>query len=210
MTHEINDLYTLAKIAVASSLGNFDDVEKAIREGKKNNVPAVKMYEAVVHLITHAGYPKAVNAARSFANVFPDYIKERDGDKPKALEKWSEFAQSIWSERGHAIYNGHWKGDAGAKIMEELNKICPEIPDWVIPDAYGRIYGRPGLSMAEHETVVSFIVCPQGAPKEMSLHFQGLVDQGITKEMIVDILQNLDDVMSKKEIAELIEVIKSM
>ena len=207
---KINELCTIAKIAVAGTLGNFPAVENAVREGKENNVPAVKMYEAILHMVTHAGYPKTVNAIRSFSKVFPYYIQERDGETPKPVEEWSEFAQSVWPERGEKIYKAHWKGKSSSVILAELNKLCPEIPGWVIPDAYGRIYGRPGLSIAEHETAVSFIVCPQGAPKEMALHFQGLIDQGISKEMITDILQNLKELMSKKEIDELAQVVKSL
>ena len=207
---KIEELRTLAKVAVAGASGDFAGVEQAVRGGKYDNVPAEKMYEAILHLVTHAGYPKTVNAMRSFHKVFPDYIQQRDGGKPRALESWAEFAPLIWPERGRTIYHNHWKGDAGRKTLEELDQICPEISHWVVPDAYGRIYGRPGLSLAERETVVSFIVSTQGTPKELALHFQGLLDSGITKEMIIDMIQHLKGLASEESINDALQVVKSL
>jgi hypothetical protein len=65
-----------------------------------------------------------------------------------------------------------WRADT-----QQLAQLSPELAKWAAYDAFGRIFGRAGLSLLERESVVMGTLLAQGAP-QIAVHYKALLRVG--------------------------------
>lgn len=94
--------------------------------------------------------------------------------------------------------NKHY--EAGVKIMEELfspevragmegiKKISPDFWNMIVSFGFGELYTRETLSVAQREIITITSLITQGAFGQLKVHLQAALDNGLSKNEIIEII----------------------
>ena len=76
-------------------------------------------------------------------------------------------------------------GDAGHKIIESLQDVCPDLARYTIEFPFGDIYSRPGLDLRSREiaTVAALTALGHCAP-QLKVHVNAALNVGCTPDEI--------------------------
>jgi 4-carboxymuconolactone decarboxylase len=83
-------------------------------------------------------------------------------------------------------------GHAGAAMVAEMAKVCPEFADITIEWALGGIMARPGLDLVTRELIlVASCVTLGHAMPQLRAHTEAALKVGATREQIVETILQL-------------------
>lgn len=192
-------LVMLAKISAAGASGKFDTAEQLFQDGKDAGLSELQMYETVLNLLPYIGYPRTLSTLGRFQKVYPDYMAQRSqGQTPKPTEPWQEYATTIWGERGTKVQQQlAGSSKENEELIKSLNKISPELAEWVRYDDFGRVFGRAGLSLIEREAIVLGALIAQGAP-QISFHYKAMLRVGGDDALVDALLEGVSGIVDEK------------
>ena len=195
-------LVMLAKIAAAGASGQFDLVEQFFTQGKEAGLSPLQMYEAVLNLLPYVGYPRTLSTMTRFQKVYPQYIRERSAGKdPQPTEPWREYAVEEWGKRGTQVQQQLGVGGPGREeFARQIMLLSPELAEWVRYDDFGRVFGRPGLSLIEREAIVIGVLIAQAAP-QLATHYQAMLRVGGSDELMNALLEAVSGIVGEQTIA---------
>ncbi len=79
-------------------------------------------------------------------------------------------------------------GEAGAKVIEALADIAPELGHQVVAWAFGEIYARPGLEPRDRQLVtLGMLTALGGAEPQLDVHINAALNVGLTPRQIVEV-----------------------
>jgi 4-carboxymuconolactone decarboxylase len=80
-------------------------------------------------------------------------------------------------------------GEAGAKVIEELADIAPDLGRYIVEFAFGDVYSRPGLSLRERQiATVAALTALGTAQPQLRVHVGAALNVGLTREEIVEVM----------------------
>lgn len=80
-------------------------------------------------------------------------------------------------------------GEAGAKVIESLMDIAPDLGRYTIEFPFGDIYSRPGLDLRSREiAVVAALTALGNAAPQLRVHIHGALNVGVTRDEVVEII----------------------
>jgi 4-carboxymuconolactone decarboxylase len=196
-------LSALAQIAAAGVAAQYDKAEQYFTKGKEAGLSELQMYEAVLNLLPYTGYPRTLNTMSRFQKVYPQYLQQRSGGKePQPTEPWQQYATKGWVERSTPIRQQLGVGGPDAEVLtKQLAQLSPELAEWAAYDAFGRIFGRAGLSLLERESVVMGALIAQGAP-QIAVHYKALLRVGGSDALVDALFTAVTDVVDEKSLAQ--------
>jgi 4-carboxymuconolactone decarboxylase len=150
-----------ARLAAAHSIGDQEALARALAAAHADGLAWDVCYEALLQLVAYTGYPRTINALTIYRVVSGLPAAERPS------EEWASHAATIWPERGAAIFRQLWPGHEPG---DNVRPVSAELAEWVVCDDFGRIFGRPGLTLLEREAVVIGSLIAQRAAPQMRSH----------------------------------------
>ncbi|WP_299195545.1 carboxymuconolactone decarboxylase family protein [uncultured Amphritea sp.] len=80
-------------------------------------------------------------------------------------------------------------GDAGQKVIDSLQAICPDLARYTIEFPFGDIYQRPGLDLKSREigTVAALTALGNCAP-QLAVHINGALNVGCSPEEVIEVI----------------------
>ena len=194
-------LSALAQISAAGVAAQYDKAEQYLIRGKAAGLSEIQMYEAVLNLVPYTGYPRTLNTMSRFQKVYPQYLQSRAGGKePRPTEPWQQYAAGIWVERSTPIRHQLGVGGPDAEALtKQLSQLSPELAEWAAYDAFGRIFGRTGLSLLEREAVVMGALIAQGAP-QIAVHYKALLRVGGSDTLVDTLFAAVADIVDEKSL----------
>lgn len=80
-------------------------------------------------------------------------------------------------------------GEAGQKVIESLQDICPDLARYTIEYPFGDIYSRPGLDLKTREiaTVAALTAMGNCAP-QLKVHLHAALNVGCTEEELKEVI----------------------
>jgi len=80
-------------------------------------------------------------------------------------------------------------GEAGAKVIESLQDISPDLARYTIEYPFGDIYARPGLGLREREkATIAALTAMGNAQPQLKVHVQAGLNVGLSKREIEEII----------------------
>lgn len=80
-------------------------------------------------------------------------------------------------------------GEAGARVIESLKNIAPDLGRYTIEFPFGDIYSRPGLDLKSREiATVAALTALGNAKPQLKVHIHGALNVGCSREEIVEIM----------------------
>jgi len=72
-------------------------------------------------------------------------------------------------------------------VIESLKTIAPDLGNYIIEFAFGDIYPRPGLTLAERELItITSLLTAGGCEPQLDVHINGALNVGILPEKIIE------------------------
>lgn len=157
-----------AAIAVREPAGLADAVDRAAAEADPAAVEEVLLQS---HLFV--GYPVALEAVGVW--------RERTGRAPP--EAADEAERTDYAARGAAVcatvYGGQYD-----RLRANVARLHPLYDRWMVEDGYGRVLGRPGLSLGLRELCIVGQLMALGAPRQLYSHLRGARNAGCSDAAI--------------------------
>jgi 4-carboxymuconolactone decarboxylase len=80
-------------------------------------------------------------------------------------------------------------GEVGERIVASLADIAPDFARYIVEFPFGDIYSRPGLDLKARElAVVAALTAMGNAAPQLSVHIEGALNVGATREEIVEVI----------------------
>ena len=80
-------------------------------------------------------------------------------------------------------------GEAGQKVIDSLQSICPDLAKYTIEFPFGDIYQRPQLDLKSREiaTVAALTALGHCAP-QLNVHINGALNVGCSADEIIEVI----------------------
>jgi len=137
--------------------------------------------EVILQSYLFLGYPTALNgfaAWRRFSAGRP----EATVDDPA---EWVDRGQDVC----RAVYGGQYP-----RLRENIRDLHPDMERWMVKEGYGKVLGRPGLSLADRELCISALLAVLDVPTQLYSHLRGALNVGAPPEEVEQALRIAADV----------------
>lgn len=171
------DERTIALVRVAAGIarGDAERLRVFLRGARVAQVPPAWIEELLLQSFLNVGYPLTLVAFGVWREVAGPAA---DGGEALAHADWEG-----WRRRG-ADACAEVYGERYEALIRNLRALHPAIEHLVVVDAYGKILGRPGLSLKLRELCTLAAVATLDAPRQIRAHLQGARNVGWTPEEI--------------------------
>lgn len=158
-----------------------------------NGVDPAAVDEIILQSYLFAGFPRALNAARTWRSVSGMPAPGQDAESDAA-------DLDMWRERGlrtcRTVYGDSYEG-----LRRNITLLHPALDEWMIVDGYGKVLSRPGVDLRTRELCVVAACAVAGQQRQLHSHLHGALNAGATAEEIQAVLDSLDDMISKEDLA---------
>ncbi len=80
-------------------------------------------------------------------------------------------------------------GEAGARVVEGLADLAPDLARYVIEFGFGDVYARPGLDLRSREIgTVAMLAALGTARPQLEVHLHGALNVGCSRDELVELL----------------------
>lgn len=182
MTISEKEILSLTKLSCYIALDNFKEIEILIGKLKYKNFKAIKIYETILHSYLFCGFPAAIESLKIFRKYYKHYKSVKTETRDQKLKKSGEKNCKL-------IYKNNYN-----KLLDNMDRISPEMKDWMILEGYGKVMSRPGLSLYEREFITIAILTARYFEFQLHSHLKGSIHLGANVSLIKDVLSNIKDV----------------
>lgn len=138
---------------------------------------AAAVEEVLLQSYLFLGYPAALNAIAVW--------RERTGRSAPApvVDDWEG-----WSRRGERVcaqvYAGQYE-----RLRENIAALHPDLERWMLAEGYGKVLGRPGLSLRDRELCIAALLAGLDAPAQLHSHLRGSLNTGASVAEVDEALE---------------------
>jgi 4-carboxymuconolactone decarboxylase len=159
----------LLAFAAAMAAGRTSAARRALVAARRAGVRRVAAEETALMLVLHAGYPAALEGARTVNQAWPGRARRTREGGPRE-----------WLRRGAALCARVY-GPSFPKLRRNVVALHPDLAVWMIEQGYGRVLARGGLSAAARELVAVAVLAATGWERQLVSHLLGARRLGATR-----------------------------
>lgn len=178
----------LVRIAAAVA-GSPAAVTRRVMVDAVGIAPPSQVDEVLLQSYLFAGFPRALNATRTWREVSGEGPSER-ADFPQA-----DAAQL--RERGEAACREVYGAKYDA-LREAVCRLHPALDEWMVTDGYGKVLSRPGLGLAERELCIVAACAASEQIPQLRSHLRGAQNCGVTRDDLAQTLMALTDIVPRE------------
>ncbi|HAC06658.1 MAG: carboxymuconolactone decarboxylase family protein [Gemmatimonadetes bacterium] len=122
--------------------------------------------EVILQSYLFLGYPIALNAMarwRAISGVRPPEDAAADRDE------WLERGQEVCG----SVYGGQYR-----RLRANVRRLHPDMERWMVEEGYGKVLGRPGLSVQDRELCIVAQLVVLDVPRQLHSHLRGALNVG--------------------------------
>jgi 4-carboxymuconolactone decarboxylase len=161
----------LVRLAAVVAAGSEEQMRVASTECVDASVPVTWVEELLLQSYLFCGFPRTLNAMREWRRASGiEAPVDRGGTDP-------DYA--AWRAQGEAtcaiVY-----GESYAKLRHNIERLHPELDQWMIVEGYGKILSRPGLDLRHRELCVVAACVASAQDRQLHSHLHGALNAGAT------------------------------
>jgi 4-carboxymuconolactone decarboxylase len=165
---------SLVRISCAVCLRRESLLERELRSALASGIQAAKIREALLQTYLFAGYACTINAFIVFNRLVPgngDCFQEPEG----SVEQWRDRGEELC----RTIY-----GEQFEKMVENMNRLHPDLADWMIFEGYGKVLSRPFLTPVVREFLIIAMTAVLDVERQFHSHVRGALHAGATPQEV--------------------------
>jgi 4-carboxymuconolactone decarboxylase len=159
----VRDMVELAAAQAAGDASGMDAAFTALRAAGREK----EVEEALLQSYLFLGFPSAIEALRRW--------RENVIDPPAATDETPD----VWLDRGErtcaVVYGDHYE-----RLRENIARFHPDLDRWMVMEGYGKVLGRPALSLDIRELLIvaMLVVQGEGGRRQLRSHLMGALNAG--------------------------------
>jgi 4-carboxymuconolactone decarboxylase len=166
------------------------------REAILSGTPPRDLSEIVLQTYLFAGYPRAINALMALNTVAGDYSpREEESSAPDP-----DDATPDYQERGERlcriIYGEHYSA-----LRALVATLHPDLDRWMVEEGYGRVLGRPGVSVVTRELAAINALIVLDLARQVRSHLLGARHVGADDTAIEETIHQVGIFASAEAVA---------
>lgn len=159
------DVAALVRLSAALGRGEPARISRRLGEAA-SAAPASEVEEAILQSYLFIGFPGALNTLRLWRELRPDVGPRAEGFDPDG-----------WAARGTEACRTVY-GSAYDALRTNVSALHPDVDRWMLTEGYGKVIGRPGLSLDRRELCIVALLAVQNAPRQLHSHLRGALHAG--------------------------------
>lgn len=170
MEPDLSQILFLVRISVRLGLREEGALKTELQAALQQNVPLLLIRETILQAYLFAGYAATINAFHALNELLPDdyaFLREED----ESLE--------LWKERGNQLCRQIY-GENFEKLVINMNRLHPDLADWMIWEGYGKVLSRPFLSPRVRELLIVGMTAALQTERQFHSHVRGALHVGAT------------------------------
>lgn len=182
---EVSDLVSLSAAVAARQWNLVRDKMVAIhRERGADEGATTAVEEALLQCYLFLGFPAALEAF----SIWREVAGGTDAEAGRNPGVSSADMLEEWRQRGEAICKTVYQANF-ERLRANVQRMHPELDHWMIAEGYGKVLGRPGLSLAVRELCTIAVLAATGWERQLHSHLRGALNTGASREDIDDALE---------------------
>ena len=163
----------LAPLLAAAATGDVERLELLMQA--QDQVAPSLIREALLLLVPFAGVPRSLDALQVFARLHPEATAhlEAPPSGSDARAKFRARGEQLFAR----VYGAHLE-----RVSGTLRTLDPELLDWVLEDAYGKVLARGFLPPKEVESLAVVLLAAQGLIRQLKGHVAGALHCGASPD----------------------------
>ena len=137
--------------------------------------------EVMIHLSLVLGFPHMLQGLEVISGL-------ASAPRGVALEN---TGQKNLRRKGSRTFSRVY-GAQSARVLRFLEALVPGMSGWILDNVYGRVYARPGLTLAEREVLTLVALNAHGHTKQLVGHLRGALRSGLSSKELRSILRRID------------------
>jgi 4-carboxymuconolactone decarboxylase len=174
----------LVRIAAAIA-GAGEQKTRTVMEESPRAASPEAVDEVILQSYLFAGFPRALNAARTWRSV--------SGIAAPKSDTSAEIGSSAsWVERGEATCEIVY-GESYTLLRQNIRDLHPALDSWMITDGYGKVLSRPGLDLKTRELCIVAACAASSQQRQLHSHLHGALNAGATAGEVTAVLDAVGD-----------------
>lgn len=170
-------LRLLVLVKIAARHGDAEHLGALVARARADGLPRADLEETLLQGVLFHGFPRTVSAFGVLAELWPADRPPERGSLPRAR----------WTEAGRELFDAIYARNA-AEVHAMLKGFHPDLHDFVLESAYGRVLSRPGLLPRERELLAVGALAAMDQVPQMIAHARGARHFGATREELRETL----------------------
>ena len=181
-------------VRIAGAVAGADEATvRSVMNEALNEVDPRAVDEIILQSYLFAGFPRTLNAARTWRTVSGTYA-------PEPEQEFAADDVASWRERGlrtcKVVYGDSYEG-----LRRNIKQLHPTLDEWMIVDGYGKVLSRPSVDLRTRELCVVAACAVAGQQRQLHSHLHGALNAGATLEEVEAVLDSLADLVSRENLA---------
>jgi len=186
-------VHHLVRIAAAIA-GSDEATTRNVMEHAVASVKPEEVDEVILQSYLFAGFPRTLNAARSWRAISGSPAPESD-------DKAELKSGTAWEEQGERTCEVVY-GESYQLLRENIRKLHPALDTWMITDGYGKVLSRPQLELKVRELCIVAACAATGQQRQLHSHLHGALNSGVSKEDLSAAIDALGSIIGEAELAQ--------
>ena len=161
----------LVALAAAVATGDTEAVERAAEVVKEVATP-VAAEEVLLQSHLFVGFPRAMEAMAVWRSLAGEGSAWRVAERDDEVGSWAERGEHVCAR----VYGGQYD-----RLRQNIARLHPDLERWMLVDGYGKVLGRPGLTLRVREFCIVAQLAVVGAPRQLYSHMRGALNAGATE-----------------------------
>lgn len=184
----------IAVLSAVIARGDFEHIKAALQYLNSKNIDAAAVYETVIQSYLFLGFPRMIEAALAYNEVYGDRT-DRNIFKPVTSNE-----AVMWFDDGSNLCRRVY-GKNYERLEKKFLKVSPELFRWMVVEGYGKVLSRPGLGHIERELAEVAALIVDGRRRQLISHLQGSLNVGASFAMIGKVLEDIRPLVSSENAA---------
>ena len=181
----------LVQIAAAVAAADESTV-RLVMESALNVADPAKVDEVILQSYLFAGFPRTLNAARTWRAVSGIAAPAADSDAELRND-------SDWIGRGEETCSVVY-GESYEMLRENIRALHPALDSWMITDGYGKVLSRPALDLRSRELCIVAACAASGQQRQLHSHLHGALNAGASLAEVEAVLDSLSDLIEAEDL----------
>ena len=166
-----DSLEALVRVSAVLASRRDGELESALQvAAERGSTEAVE--EVILQSYLFLGYPIALNAMARWRVVSGAHSP-----------KYAAVDRDAWLERGEEVCGSVYRGQYQL-LRANVRRLHPDMERWMVEEGYGKVLGRPGLSLEERELCIVAQLVVLDVPRQLHSHLRGALNVGAAESAV--------------------------
>ncbi len=185
---------TRCLVQIAAAIAGADEqVTRSVMESAVGSADPLAVDEVILQSYLFAGFPRALNAARTWRAV--SGVTAPASDRAAELGNGADWV-ALGENTCRTVY-----GESYTMLRENIKALHPALDTWMITDGYGKILSRPELDLRVRELCIVAACAASGQQRQLHSHLHGALNSGATVSEINSTFDALGSLVDKEQLS---------